>query len=100
MLAAYLNMNNTSNNQQYAYTMGNYQNISRKINMNNISNRSPKYAGNNPLQIQNQKFMNMNGNLGPQNSNTQGNNFSNNYNNMKFVMGNNPMYNFPKSIDN
>ena len=81
MLAAYLHQNNAII-KQYINTEGNNKNIQRKINMNNNSNRSPKYGGN------------KNGNIGPQNSNIQDNNFNKNYADMKFLIGNNQIYNY------
>ena len=95
MLVAYLHQNKAII-KQYINTEGNDKNIPRKINMNNNSNRSPKYGGNITSQIQKQKMMNINnnGNIGPQNSNIQDNNFNKNYEDMKFLIGNNQIYNY------
>ena len=38
--------------------------------------------------------INKNGNIGPQNSNIQDNNFNKNYEDMKFLIGNNQIYNY------
>ncbi len=51
MLVAYLHQNKAII-KQYINTEGNDKNIPRKINMNNNSNRSPKYGGNITSKIQ------------------------------------------------
>ena len=85
-----------NNTPKYVNNVVNYQNIPRKLQADNANIRNPKYEFINPSQIRNNKVNNMTGNMGVQYSNTIENKY-NNYNNIKFGVGNNQLYNYPNS---
>ena len=85
----------TNNTPQNASIIGNYQNILGRVDMNNPNIRISKYEVINPTHIQNNKINNIIGNIGNQYSNTIENKY-NNYNNMKFPIGN-QLYNYSNS---
>ena len=85
----------TNNTPQYANTIGNYQNILGRVDMNNPNIRISKYGVINPFHIQNNKNNIIIGNIGNKYSNTIENKH-NNYNNMKSRIGN-QLYNYSNS---